>query len=72
MHHLANPLDTSATAMKQGATRIKRGRECFRLAAEVARRNGWPFHWRLVEVEGVGHGSSKMFASEKAAVALRK
>lgn len=69
---LEKNLDTSATAMKQGATRIERGRECFRVAGEVARKNGWPFGWRLVEVEGVGHDSRKMFASKKAGAALKK
>jgi poly(3-hydroxybutyrate) depolymerase len=63
-------LDLTATAMKQGATRLERGRNCFALAREVARKNGWPFNWRLVEVPGVGHSGEKMFAAPQAAGAL--
>lgn len=63
-------LDLSATAMKQGATRLERGRNCFALARDVAKKNGWPLNWRLVEVPGVGHSGEKMFAAPQAAEAL--
>jgi len=55
-------LDVSADAMKQGATRIERGRTCYRLAADLARANGWPFNWKLQEAAGVGHSSRTLFA----------
>ncbi|MBI3882434.1 MAG: hypothetical protein HY301_20540 [Verrucomicrobia bacterium] len=63
-------LDVKPEAMKQGATRFERGRNCFKLAEAVAKKNGWPFNWRVIEVEGVGHDGGKMFASPKAGVAL--
>ena len=63
-------LDVTAAAMQQGATRLERGRNCYKLAQDVSRRNGWPLRWRLVEAEGVGHDSAKMFAHSQAGVAL--
>lgn len=63
-------LDVSETAMKQGATRLERGRRCFRMAQALAKEKGWPFQWRLVEVEGIGHDASKMLATTEAAAAL--
>jgi poly(3-hydroxybutyrate) depolymerase len=67
---LSKDLDTKAEAMKQGATRIERGRNCFRSAQELAKEKGWPFNWRLVEADGIGHDSSKMFAHPNAGLAL--
>lgn len=55
-------LDVSAEAMLQGSTRIERGRTCFAMGAALAQEHGWPFGWRLVEAEGVGHDSKAMFA----------
>lgn len=63
-------LDETADARKQGATRIERGRNCFHFAEAVAKKNGWPFNWSIVEVPGVGHDSKKMFASPQAHTAL--
>lgn len=57
-----NNLDVSTTAMKQGPTRIARGRECFRLGETLAAARGWAFNWRKIEVPGVGHDSRKLFA----------
>ena len=54
-------LDVSEKAMKQGATRIARGRACYESARKLAAQNRWPFNWKLVEVHGVGHDSKKMF-----------
>jgi cyanophycinase len=66
---LAN-LDVSPLAMKQGATRIERGRACFAMGKALAEAQGWPFGWRLVEAEGVGHSSADMFAHPQAEDAL--
>jgi outer membrane protein assembly factor BamB/poly(3-hydroxybutyrate) depolymerase len=55
-------LDKSATAMRQGATRIERGRNAYHLAEQLARRRGWAFNWTLVEVPGVAHDSKALFA----------
>ena len=63
-------LDQTAEARKQGATRIERGRNCFRYAETLARERGWPFNWSLIEVPGIGHDSRKMFASPQAQAAL--
>lgn len=63
-------LDKSAPAMKQGATRIERGRENFRRAQELAKAKGWPCNWTLVEAPGIGHDSAKIFGHANAEVAL--
>ena len=48
-------------AMAQGASRLERGRNCYRAAEELARQNGWAFGWQLVEAEGVAHDHEAMF-----------
>jgi len=63
-------LDVSAQAMKQGATRIERGRACFIRGKALAEERGWPFGWRLVEAEGIGHSSANIFAHPHAEDAL--
>lgn len=63
-------LDKSAPAMRQGATRIERGRENFRRAQELAKAKGWPCNWTLVEAPGIGHDSAKMFGHANAEAAL--
>ena len=67
---LPESLDLTPTAMKQGKTRIERGRACFKLAAALAKKNGWPFNWRVVEAEGIGHSGGKMFEHPNSGVAL--
>ncbi len=54
-------LDTSADADRQGANRLERGRQSFRIAEQLARQKGWTFRWRLVEAPGVGHDHQAMF-----------
>lgn len=63
-------LDVTPQAMAQGATRIERGRACFARGEALARERGWPFGWRLVEAEGIGHSSADMFAHPQAKDAL--
>ena len=63
-------LDKSAPAMRQGATRIERGRENFRRAQELAVAMGWPFNWSLVEAPDIGHDSAKMFGHTNAETAI--
>jgi pimeloyl-ACP methyl ester carboxylesterase len=67
---LGENLDVSATAMKQGATRIERGRANFRAAQKLAQEKGWPFNWRLVEAPGEGHDAKGMFAHANCQEAL--
>lgn len=62
--------DSSANAMKQGEGRYQRGKACFALAKQLAKKQGWAFNWRLVEAEGVGHDHEKMFDHPKCAEAL--
>ncbi len=66
----ASNLDQSAPAMRQGATRIERGRENFRRAQELAQAKGWEFNWVLVEAPGIAHDSAKMFSHANVEKAL--
>ena len=61
---------TSPRAMEQGSTRLERGRACFEMARRLAAEKRWPFNWRKVEVQGVGHSAGKMFAQPEVADAL--
>jgi poly(3-hydroxybutyrate) depolymerase len=63
-------LDETATAMKQGATRIERGRRCYEMARELAAKRGWKFGWSVVEAPGIGHDAAKLFAHPLAEKAL--
>ena len=63
-------LDKSAEADRQGSTRLERGRNAFKAAEALARRNGWTFGWRLVEAAGVAHDHRAMFDHPSTAVAL--
>lgn len=51
---------TAPEAMRQGATRLDRGKFYFAAAKAEAERLGTPFHWRLAFVPGVGHDNAKM------------
>ena len=53
--------DKGAAAMKQGESRYERGKKCFALAQELAKKNGWKFGWRLVEAPMIGHDAKAMF-----------
>jgi pimeloyl-ACP methyl ester carboxylesterase len=63
-------LDRSPEAMKQGSSRIERGRACFELARKLAAEKNWAFNWRKVEISGVGHSSTRMFAGREVEDAL--
>lgn len=54
-------LSTGKQAMKQGATRIDRGRNCHASGKQLAASKGWSFSWQLVEAEGLEHGSGPMW-----------
>lgn len=53
-------LPVSAGAEAEGACRYERGHFFYDRARRVADSLGMPFNWKLVEVKGVGHSSSKM------------
>jgi poly(3-hydroxybutyrate) depolymerase len=63
-------LSMAPEAVRQGATRIERGRNCFRFASELAKKNGWEFNWRLVEAPGVAHDARAMFSHKNAMESL--
>lgn len=63
--------DDSPEAMKQGKSRYERGKNVFNFARDLAKKNGWPFNWRLVEVKGVDHDHKKMFDSKEFGTAMR-
>ena len=62
--------DDSPTAMKQGMSRVERGRACFAMARNLAAQRKWAFNWRKVETRGVGHSASQMFAAKEVELAL--
>lgn len=64
-------LSSSAEAQAQGATRYARGLEAFKSGQALARSLGLPFHWRLIELKGVGHKAREMFAAPEASAALK-
>lgn len=63
-------LNISEGAERQGANRLERGRNTFRAAQELAKQNGWPFAWQLLEVPDVGHSARNMLGSTQATEAL--
>lgn len=63
-------LNVSKDADRQGDNRLERGRNAFRAAQDLARQQGWPFKWQLIEVPEVGHSARLMFGSTQAAEAL--
>ena len=67
---LAVNLEVTPDAMKQGATRIERGRACYSLAKDVARKHGWPLAWRIVEAPGIGHDGGAMLGHPLAPAAI--
>jgi hypothetical protein len=57
-------------ARRQGVTRYERGKNVFAAGQAAAKKMGWPFNWRLIEVPGVGHSSRDMLNSPQAFDAL--
>jgi poly(3-hydroxybutyrate) depolymerase len=57
-------------ADKQGKTRYERGKQCFKLAQDIAKEKGWTCNWRLVEAANIGHDARLMFENEQCALAL--
>lgn len=58
-------LNVLPPAVAQGRDRFTRGRNAFESARLLARQKQWPFEWKLVEVDDVGHDHEKMFNHEK-------
>ncbi len=66
----AEDLTDNPLANKQGANRLDRGRNVFRMAREAAARYGLQFGWTLVEVPGVGHTARGMLGAKELPRAL--
>jgi len=62
--------DENPAALAQGKSRHARGINAFNAAKTLAQTRGWTFNWRLVQLPGVGHSASKMFAAPQASDAL--
>jgi pimeloyl-ACP methyl ester carboxylesterase len=62
--------DASEEAMVAGNGRHQRSLALYWTARTLAKERGWPFGWRLVEAEGVGHDHAAMFAHEQCETAL--
>ena len=58
-------LVTSDAAMRQGVNRFERALFVYEIARALADAEGWPFGWRLVIAEGVGHSSRKMLQARE-------
>lgn len=56
-------LAMSSAARRQGEHRLDRGRRTYEAAKREARSRGWPFNWRLVMADGVGHSGGGMLRS---------
>jgi len=54
-------LDDSPEADMLGQSRYERGRNVFFAGQALAKQKSWPFRWRLVEADGVGHDHEKIF-----------
>lgn len=57
--------DVSPAGMRQGSSRLARGRACFATAEKLAKERGWAFNWRKVETPGIGHDAALMFAAKE-------
>jgi poly(3-hydroxybutyrate) depolymerase len=67
---LDKDLDKRPEAMRQGETRYERGSTIYAGAQALAKKNGWPFNWRRIEVPGVGHDVEGMYAPRDLEAAL--
>jgi poly(3-hydroxybutyrate) depolymerase len=63
-------LRQTAEAMRQGPTRLDRGKNYFETARKAAEKMGVPFNWRMVFVPGVGHSNAGM-AGPAAALVMK-
>ena len=57
-------------ANRQGANRLERGLNIFRVAWKLANERNWPLNWRLVTAPGIGHSSKGMLLAASAEKAM--
>lgn len=63
-------INNSSAALAQGNKRFDRGLNAYYTAQRLAKKQGWAFNWRLIEVPNVGHNMKKMFSSTETIEAL--
>ncbi|MCW1916082.1 alpha/beta hydrolase [Luteolibacter sp. GHJ8] len=63
-------LSTGKRAMRQGPTRIERGRNCHEEARQLAETKAWALSWKRVEAEGLDHGSRPMWEHANCRLAI--
>lgn len=63
-------LSTSRAACRQGLNRLARGRAIYKAGGDLARRQGWAFNWKLVEVPNTGHSAREMLDAHESMEAL--
>jgi pimeloyl-ACP methyl ester carboxylesterase len=52
-------------AVRQGNSRLERGRRVFKMARRLAKEHEWVFNWRLIYAEGVGHTTRGMLNAKE-------
>lgn len=62
--------DNSDEANAQGLNRFERGQSFFNTSRQLAESRGWPFNWKVVTTDGVGHSGAKMFKAAEVEEAL--
>lgn len=63
-------LTRNAQANRQGNNRLDRGKRTFDAAQRTAKEHGWPFNWRLIEADDVGHSGRGMLTAAELIEAL--
>ena len=61
----AKDLTMTEQAVKQGDNRLDRGQRTFEAAKNAAASHGWPFNWKLVYADEVGHSGRGMLTADE-------
>ena len=59
----AKHLVKNAPAERQGAHRLARAQNVYKMGRRFARDRGWDFNWQFVIADGVGHSSQEMLSA---------
>ena len=63
-------LHNHPAARRQGAHRLERGENVFRVAKSMASEKGWLFNWNLVKVPKVGHSARRLLTAAQVSEAF--
>lgn len=63
-------LTMTEQAIRQGENRLDRGKRTFEAAQREAAEHGWPFNWKLVLADKVGHSGRGMLTAKEMIEAL--